>query len=815
MRVIVGINMMVKYGGIRYCLALVFALNQLNASAFDPETHRLLTLEAIQRSVVGTDAGMREKTGVGLSQSLPVFMNQEVEPTGQYMTAKNAAGYGAIHEDETNVFPHPACNHFFDPQNNGRELTIAGVNCGQPSPRWALEDLQNFISQVYSYREAQKRLYTVFSGATEADRINAAGRVFQSLGHIVHHIQDMAQPQHVRNEAHLDIVRPMPEAAYESIAREKLSAQKIAALIASKTYAVPMFPYASDYWSNPSAPYTGMADFASKNFVTYAKSYRYNNTTGTLDVVGDHPLPNQYNVSDGSLKTVVSKVVTFRSLSGVEFYQNMLYLNGEIFDSYPGGYTSDKNQFVGAGRLLGALGGAKYTYFNWDDPLVREAGWSFLVPRAVAFSSGLINHFFRGKIAVSRSGEQGKWLLSNGTNYPMQGQVGFYLRNVGNGSQVLLQQTSDVVVPGSGSVVLELSEPAEMQLSGNDQIVAVFAGRIGSEGDKDLVGPYAVAGASVGYVRPLRTTETILSTDRAVISYGESVTLSASVQGAVSPTGSVNFSIIGGGSVGSSPVTSAGTATLLANNLPQGAHSLVASYSGDSKNKPSVSGAIGVTVNPPPKPCGTPLSATGGSAGMTQILEMGGAPGLVTVRFSAYQIKDGLQVKYTKSGAVLATTGGLVSGEHTFSFQYNPAENGGATTVEFKVTGNSDGNTIWDIKSSCPGAAAQDFPRYKLTYGVDSSASGGSSCGKWGFWLDSDFSVGPTKTISKGGGTSVNVSAGGVHYLAVVFSGSCPSGLGYDPGRPYFDTGKGRVYFNGSSSAVIRQNATGYTGQAN
>lgn len=800
---------------VRYCFALFFSLNIWSSWAFSPETHELLTREAIQRSVVGSESGMREKTGFGIDQVFPGFVGNSAEPDGRYRVARNAAGYGAIHEDEVNVLPHPACNHFYDPQNSGRELTVLGVNCGQPSPRWALEDVADFDIQAYSYREGQKYLYKTFSGATELERTAAAGRVFQTLGHIVHHIQDMAQPQHVRNEAHLDIIKPMPEAAYEAIALTKLSEQKIAALIAARTYAAPMFSNASDYWSLPGAPFTGMADFASKNFVTYSKSYRYNNTTGTLDVVGDYPLPNQYNVSDGSLRAVVSKLVTFRSLFGVEFYQNMLYLNGEIFDDYVGGRTSDKNQVVGVGRLIGALGGGKYTYFNWDDPVVRENGWSFLIPRAVAFSSGLINHFFRGKFTVARSGEQGKWLLSNGTNLPMWGKVSFYLRNVGTGSQVLLRQVPDVSVPGGGSAIIEIEEPAQAQLSNSDQLVVVFAGRIGSEGDKDLVGSYAVAGASIGYVPPLKNTETLLTADRSVLSFGESVTLSASVRGGGATTGNVVFSIVGGSVVGTSQITSDGEASILVNNLPQGAYGVMASYGGDSKNKPSVSGALQMTVRPPPAPCGTPLSASGGSAGMTRVMEMGSTPGLVSVKFSAYSIKDGLQVKYSKSGLVLATTSGLVSGEHSFSFQYNPAQNGGATTLEFKVTGNTDGNTLWDIKSSCPGGAVEDFSRYRLTYGVDRSSGGGKSCGKWGFWLDSDFSSAPTRTIANPGATSVDVTAGGVHYLAVVFSGSCPSGLGYDPGRPYFNTGKGKVYFDGFGAAVIRPNSTGYAGQAN
>src|SRR5262249_29413094 len=37
-----------------------------------------------------------------------------------------------------------------------------------------------------------------------ADRQQQAQQLFLSLGHVLHHLQDMAQPQHTRNDAHCD-----------------------------------------------------------------------------------------------------------------------------------------------------------------------------------------------------------------------------------------------------------------------------------------------------------------------------------------------------------------------------------------------------------------------------------------------------------------------------------------------------------------------------------------------------------------------------------------------------------------------------------
>ena len=73
---------------------------------------------------------------------------------------------------------------------------------------WALEDTQDLgADQLFSFKDARRYFFealsgTGFFGQSASGRAANFGLMFQSLGHVIHHIQDMAQPQHVKNEAH-------------------------------------------------------------------------------------------------------------------------------------------------------------------------------------------------------------------------------------------------------------------------------------------------------------------------------------------------------------------------------------------------------------------------------------------------------------------------------------------------------------------------------------------------------------------------------------------------------------------------------------
>jgi hypothetical protein len=132
-------------------------------------------------------------------QKFQVFELSEVK---QKMI-RDAVSYGAFFEDSGSR----AVNHFFNPLTNGA-LSIVPFNA--TSPDWALEDNGtigfNFAgAQNFSYRAAKDYFLNALIKPTKVDRDKNWGLTFQTLGQVIHHLQDMSQPQHVRNDMHLDL----------------------------------------------------------------------------------------------------------------------------------------------------------------------------------------------------------------------------------------------------------------------------------------------------------------------------------------------------------------------------------------------------------------------------------------------------------------------------------------------------------------------------------------------------------------------------------------------------------------------------------
>jgi len=218
--------------------------------------------------------------------------------------------HGAEQEDELrgSRFVH----HFYDPVYK-RPLTVSpneiqelSVLYGRPflptqkSFDWALEDSSDLGGdQVFSFKDARRYFFealsgTGFFGNSAAVRAASFGLTFQTLGHVIHHIQDMAQPQHVKDEAHPVIVVPhtdkvfyAPGGLYEHYTNE----DNVRTALPFTGYE-PVFSLAPDGdHSTFSVPHKlwesgdgkGLAEFTNFNFVTYGHNF-----TGSLD----QPQPN-------------------------------------------------------------------------------------------------------------------------------------------------------------------------------------------------------------------------------------------------------------------------------------------------------------------------------------------------------------------------------------------------------------------------------------------------------------------------------------------------------------------------------------------
>jgi hypothetical protein len=149
---------------------------------------------ALQSSVLNQPSA-KVLTDLGLQESLNVE-RQFPDSTGADSSISQLFQTGAKFEDK---FPR-ARHHFYDPIND-RPLTILGISVGRKSPDWALEDngqitgIIGIGSQDFSFADARGYLLKALTSPAKADRRTNFGLTFQTLGQVIHHIQDMAQPQ--------------------------------------------------------------------------------------------------------------------------------------------------------------------------------------------------------------------------------------------------------------------------------------------------------------------------------------------------------------------------------------------------------------------------------------------------------------------------------------------------------------------------------------------------------------------------------------------------------------------------------------------
>lgn len=168
------------------------------AQAYEIDTHAALSKSAAEKSVLANADLLR---ALGLAH--PITSEEQKFPNSknQNQTILDIIQDGSRFEDglKTDCESRPK-NHFYDAAKD-RGLYAGLVTVGEKSPDWALEDVKDNDKQDYSYKDARHYLYRALTATTEEDRNKYFGLAFQSLGHVAHHVQDMAQPQHTRNDS--------------------------------------------------------------------------------------------------------------------------------------------------------------------------------------------------------------------------------------------------------------------------------------------------------------------------------------------------------------------------------------------------------------------------------------------------------------------------------------------------------------------------------------------------------------------------------------------------------------------------------------
>jgi hypothetical protein len=342
-------------------------------------------------------------------------------------------------------------------------------------------------SQDWAWQKARDYYWTALSTSTQSAREKAFADMFRALGQVMHLVVDASVPEHVRNDPHpfeglcrMVGIRCFGNYEYwvsdehgrpgsiqethfisnylanpvgfdsnilQQPTNDSAAPATVARLIDTDTY--------TGAGSGPNVtlnPAIGIGEFANANFFS----------EDTID--GSYPFPN--------VSTLVPSQVTSPTTGTI-----FKYYAKDADDGIPNGFAAAECILDQAARDQGIYTGP--TYFCVD-----EAVWSHtaqvMLPRAIGYSAGLIDYFFRGKIDTSPNNSSTDYVWTAWDQRPTSIRVDQVSVGVDGGNEqggqgtmrlVLLFRGTDVDPASETFPPVVVSQPVSVSASSSPQTV--------------------------------------------------------------------------------------------------------------------------------------------------------------------------------------------------------------------------------------------------------------------------------------------------------------------------------------------------------
>lgn len=395
-------------------LAGVFAST---AFAYDQPTHIVLSQDAFKASMMDLISFQYGMGAFDINNNGSILFQKYPATTGENWDLYALVQVGSWEEDEG----VRSLNHFFNPVTNAP--LVSSIVSTYTSPDWALAPVNSIsnpaFSQTNSFEDARNYEWLALTAPSPSIRFENLGLMYQSLGQVIHHLEDMAQPQHARDEAHCNVTWgcELPGAVfglYHPSAYEEYMlgctvnpggncpslSGNYAAVFDQNNPNTYLFFQPRDFWTtsaqgNGGFPGLGLAEYTNAGFVGARTNFK-GTPTALQPASADLPLP------DGSGAALSPQPLTSTSLFGGTFpiTATMTFISTPVTDPYAN--TTTVNPMTSAYSIytFDLLGLSFPPVFTLNQFTYGSAG-SFLIPKAVDYSAGLLNFFFRGQIGVS------------------------------------------------------------------------------------------------------------------------------------------------------------------------------------------------------------------------------------------------------------------------------------------------------------------------------------------------------------------------------------------------------------------------------
>jgi len=370
---------------------------------------------------------------------------------------------------------------------------------------------------IWSWQNTRGFEWLGLTATNQLSRKTNLANMFRGMGQVVHLLQDASQPQHVRNEQHLDQYGSTgidtrwrsPIEDYGAISNLTLNYQH-----GILNWRADGFTKLEDFWDrhlysgssaaldadlNGGVNTLGLAEWCNGNFISVRHSYAEYSGRGLIEY---YPFPSLEHSTDFR-----SKLAHFSTATRVSYLRNGKQINRIGIKKDKDGVTVNNHSvLLYFGTLPSRAGFISQVSSTINDPIVLSNYHAILIPKAVKYSAGLLDYYFRGTIAtsISEDANLGGYVFGV-TNTSSQAfyQGNFYLVSEYENGDRAIVQTNPLTqpLPSGGTVNIAYSG-----VLGNKMLV-VYKGTIGVSGttaldpvDKDI----AIAATIAPHFEPLR-----------------------------------------------------------------------------------------------------------------------------------------------------------------------------------------------------------------------------------------------------------------------------------------------------------------------
>jgi len=396
-------------------------------------------------------------------------------------------------------------NHFYDPihyDHNHQHIGLTdGLDgFGQSSFKWATESYRDAeLEKSYSWLDARSFELNALTNSSKHVRDTELAKTLFYLGHVLHLNQDLSVPAHVRNDNHMLVGLFGYGSVHNHMWTEKYGSLHCATNLQwfmnqshhdwSWWQNTAKFQKLEDFWnrdllsSNGAVALTadagnypgkelGLSEFCNGNFISENAPY------GELIKSGKHYF--QYP----SLETSTDFSQIRANPAG--YVQQSRLANGTYSNRVVIGKTTKDGITVTNHSVLTYLG-ANFPTKNLkrkvtihDDNVLQEYH-SILLPKAVEYSAGILDYFFRGTISVSVSGDgSGNYTITvqNTSGQDFCGGSLYLFQDDESGNRTFVTNTAVSGIANGGKMAMPFSEA----ISQNTNFILVYKGTIGTKG---------------------------------------------------------------------------------------------------------------------------------------------------------------------------------------------------------------------------------------------------------------------------------------------------------------------------------------------